>query len=211
MRPLARLAVGLLFFVLIGWGVGALWVSIVGSGELGLVQDVARQRSAELTALAKVVTWAGSAYLLIPLALLCCVALVRAGLRREAAAVALSLGGAMLISDIVKLLVSRARPPVEHLQAVAGSSFPSGHATQASAFWVSLLLAVRSARPAPLLTRVLTAAVVVIVATVALSRIYLGVHYLGDVIAGVALGTGWAVYVARTLGKAFRPPREAPS
>ncbi len=201
-RPLARLAAGLALFILLGWGAGALWSAIVGSGELQFVQEVARQRSAELTAAAKVLTWAGSAYLLVPLALVCCVVLVRAGLRREALAVAVSLGGAMLISDIVKLLVSRPRPPVERLQSVSGSSFPSGHSTQASAFWFSLVLAAHTARAQPLLTRSLAAAALLIVVAVALSRIYLGVHYPSDVIAGLLLGTGWAVFVAQCLGDA---------
>ncbi|MGA2165049.1 MAG: phosphatase PAP2 family protein [Solirubrobacteraceae bacterium] len=198
-RPLACLAVGLAFFIMIGWGAGALWTSIVGSGDLEFVQEVARQRSTELTAVAKGVTWAGSAFLLVPLALVCCVVLVRAGLRWEAVAVAVSLGGAMLISDVVKLLVSRPRPPVEHLQAVTSSSFPSGHATQASAFWLSLVLAAHAARATPLLTRLLTLAAVLLVAAVAASRVYLGVHYPSDVIAGVLLGTGWAVYVVRCV------------
>ena len=57
--------------------------------------------------------------------------------------VALGLLGGALMADLIKLLVARPRPPVEHLQAVGGYSFPSGHATQAAAFWVSLLLAVR--------------------------------------------------------------------
>jgi len=210
-RPLARLAAGLALFILVGWGAGALWTSIVGSGDLQFVQEVARQRSAELTAVAKVLTWAGSAFLLVPLALVCCVVLVRAGLPREAVAVAVSLGGAMLISDMVKLLVSRPRPPVEHLQSVSGSSFPSGHATQASAFWFSLVLAAHTARAAPLLSRSLAAAAVLIVVAVALSRIYLGVHYPSDVIAGLLLGTGWAVYVARCLRDAtLGGRREAP-
>ncbi len=203
---MVRLALGILAFVLIGWGAGALWVSIVGTSELGLVQDVTRQRTAELTALAKVVTWGGSAYLLVPLALVCCFGLVRAGLRREALAVAVSLGGGMLISDLVKLLVSRSRPPVEHLQAVAGSSFPSGHATQASAFWFSLALAAPSVPAAARSTRVVWVLATAIVAAVALSRVYLGVHYPSDVIAGIALGTGWAVYAARCLGVAGSGP-----
>ncbi len=57
--------------------------------------------------------------------------------------VALGLLGGALMADLIKLLVARPRPPVEHLQAVGGYSFPSGHATQAAAFWVSLLLALR--------------------------------------------------------------------
>ena len=115
---------------------------------------------------------------------------------------ALSLAGAMLISDVVKLLVSRPRPPVEHLQTVTGSSFPSGHATQASAFWFSLVLALRGGGGRAAVTRVAAGLALLLVLAVALSRVYLGVHYPGDVLAGVLLGTSWAVFVARCLREA---------
>jgi undecaprenyl-diphosphatase len=198
-HPAARLLLGLAVFVLLGWGVGELWTSVVGSVELKAVSDVAAQRTAALTDLAGIVTWAGSAFLLVPLALIACLAFARAGLHREALAVALSLGGAMLISDWVKLLVSRPRPPVEHLQAVTGASFPSGHATQASAFWFSLAFAMRAAGVSPKLTRVAAGIALLIVLVVAASRVYLGVHYPSDVVAGMLLGTGWATYVSRCL------------
>jgi undecaprenyl-diphosphatase len=194
-----RLVLGLVVFVLVGWGVGELWLSVVGSADLNAVRDMAAQRTATLTEVARVVTWAGSAFLLVPLALIACLALSRAGLRREALAVVLSLGGAMLISDWVKLLVSRPRPPVEHLQAATGSSFPSGHATQASAFWFSLVFALPAAAASPKVTRVTAGLALLIVLTVAASRVYLGVHYPGDVVAGMLLGTGWAIYVSRCL------------
>jgi undecaprenyl-diphosphatase len=198
-HPAARLVLGLGVFVLLGWGVGELWTSVVGSVDLNAVRDVAAQRTAALTDVARIVTWAGSAFLLVPLALIACVALLRAGLRREALAVALSLGGARLIFNLVKLLVSRPRPPVEHLQAVTGSSFPSGHATQASAFWFSLVLAMPAAGVSPKLTRVAGGLALLIVLAVAASRVYLGVHYPSDVVAGMLLGSGWATYVSRCL------------
>jgi undecaprenyl-diphosphatase len=197
--PATRLVLGLVLFVLAGWAAGALWTAIVGSIDLEAVHDVASERSAGLTAAARVVTWAGSAFVLVPLALACCLVLVRGGLRPEAFAVAVSLAGAILISDLVKLLVSRPRPPVEHLQAVTGSSFPSGHATQASAFWFSLVLALQATRVAPLFTRVAAGLALALVLAVALSRVYLGVHYPADVVAGVLLGTGWAGFVARSM------------
>ncbi|HEX4189174.1 MAG TPA: phosphatase PAP2 family protein [Solirubrobacteraceae bacterium] len=200
--PAARLLLGLAVFVLVGWTVGALWTAIVGSIDLEAVRDVAGERSAGLTAAARVVTWAGSALLLIPLAVVCCVVLIRAGLRAEAFAVAVSLAGAMLISDLVKLLVSRPRPPVAHLQAVSGSSFPSGHATQASAFWFSLVLALHGTRMTPQFTRVASVLALALVLAVAFSRVYLGVHYPADVIAGILLGTGWAAFVARSMREA---------
>lgn len=204
-HPAARLVLGLAVFVLLGWGVGELWTSAVGSAELNAVRDVAAQRSVALTDAARVVTWAGSAFLLVPLAVIACLGFVRAGLRREALAVGISLGGAMLISVWIKLLVSRPRPPVEHLQAVTGSSFPSGHATQASAFWFSLVFAMPATGSSPRLTRLAAGLALLIVLVVAASRVYLGVHYPSDVVAGMLLGTGWATYVARCLGKSERP------
>jgi undecaprenyl-diphosphatase len=198
-RPPLCLLLGLAFLILVGWAAGELWTSIVGSADLQAVRGVVEARSAGATAAMRVVTWAGSAFLLVPLAVACCAVLIRRGLYREAAVVALSLGGAILISDLVKLLVSRPRPPVEHLQAVSGSSFPSGHATQASAFWLSLVLALRAARAARAVTRLAAVIAVVLVSGVAFSRVYLGVHYPSDVIAGVLLGGAWAVFVARCL------------
>jgi undecaprenyl-diphosphatase len=194
-----RLVLGLVLFVLVGWGVGEILTSVLRSADLNSVRDVAAHRSAALTEAARVLTWAGSAFLLVPLALIACLLLARAGQRPEAFAVAVSLGGAILISTWVKLLVSRPRPPVAHLQGVTGASFPSGHATQASAFWLSLVLALRAAGAPPMHTRVTAGLALLIVLTVAASRVYLGVHYPSDVVAGVLLGTGWAAYVSRCL------------
>jgi undecaprenyl-diphosphatase len=199
-RPLAaRLALGLVAFVLVGWACGALWTAVVGSADLEALREVATARSEGPTAFARAVTWAGSAYVLVPVAALCCLLLSRAGLRREALAVSVSLGGAIVLNDIVKLLVARPRPRVEHLQTVTSSSFPSGHATQASAFWCSLILALRAVRMAPSLRRAAGALGLLVVLAVAFSRVYLGVHFPADVVAGLLLGTGWALFVARSV------------
>jgi len=201
-HPATRLVFGFLALVLMGWGAGKLWLSVVGSGDLDASRDLAAQRSPALADAAKVVTWAGSAFVLVPLALICCLVLVRAGLRPEAFALALSLGGAMLLSDLVKLLVSRPRPPVEHLQAVTGSSFPSGHATQASAFWFSLVLVLRAVHAPRMMTGVAAGLALALVVAVAASRVYLGVHYPSDVVAGVLLGMAWTAYVWHSLREA---------
>lgn len=195
----ARLLLGLVAFVLIGWGVGELLPSALVSADLNAVRDVAAERSEIVTQTARVLTWAGSAFLLVGLALIVCLALGRADLHREALAVALSLGGAMLIAAWVKLLVSRPRPSVEHLQAVTGWSFPSGHATQAGAFWFSLVLVLHAAGAPPMTTGVAAGLALLIILVVAASRVYLGVHYPSDVAAGVLLGMGWALYVSHCL------------
>ncbi len=194
-----RLLLGLFAFVLIGWGVGELLLSVLASADLNAVRDIAAERSGTVTQVARVVTWAGSAFLLVPLTLIIYLVLDRTGLPREALAVAFSLGGAMLITALVKLLVARPRPPVEHLQAVTSWSFPSGHATQAGAFWFSLVFAMPAAGTSPKLTRVAAGVALLIVLAVAASRVYLGVHYPSDVVAGLLLGIGWAIYVSLCL------------
>jgi len=197
--PATRLLLGLAGFVVIGWGLGEFWVTVSGSSEAETMRSLAEQRSQALIQIARVVTWAGSAFLLVPLALACAFVFGRAGMWRQALAVVLSLGGAMLIADVVKVLVSRPRPPVEHLQRVSGFSFPSGHTTQAAAFWLSLVLALRTGGAARGPVRIAAATATLLMLGVAWSRVYLGVHYPSDVVAGLLLGAGWASYVAWTL------------
>ncbi len=201
-RAAAQLLLGLAAFVLLAWGLGELWLSLLGSADLTAVQEVAELRSPALTDAARVITWAGSTAVLIPLALIVCVLLERRGLRGEALAVALTLGGAMLIWRCGKLLVARPRPPVVHLQAVSGASMPSGHATQASAFWLSLVLSLSAAGAQTAATRLAMALALLLILAVAASRVYLGVHYPGDVLIGALLGSSWAAFVARCLREA---------
>ena len=205
----ARLAFGFLALVLVGWAAGELWIYIASSADLTAIRDATAQRTVPIEDLARVVTWAGSLVVLAPLALLCCLALLRAGLGRQALALAVSLGGAVLLADAIKLLVDRSRPPVAHLQAVSSPSFPSGHATQASAFWLSAIFSVYAARGPGVVTRVLAVVGTAIVLAVAASRVYLGVHYPGDVVAGMILGSCWAVLAWHSLAALPRRSRTA--
>jgi membrane-associated phospholipid phosphatase len=104
--------------------------------------------------------------------------------------------GAAGLYDIVKPAVGRARPPAA-LQVGGpdlGNAFPSGHATQTIGFY-GMLAAVLIIWYAPRLRRsfVIGAALVTIV--VGASRLYLGVHWLTDVLGGYALGLTWLAVV----------------
>ena len=118
-------------------------------------------------------------------------ALLARGYRRSALYLLVCLGGGYLLSTLGKTAVARARPVFPDAVAHArGLSFPSGHATGAATFWLSLavLAAPRvSARGRGLL---LGGALLVGV-VVALTRVLLGVHYQTDVSAGLLLGWGW--------------------
>jgi undecaprenyl-diphosphatase len=118
-----------------------------------------------------------------------------------AVAPAVSLALAGLAASIAKAIFDRPRPPVAlHATHVASAAFPSGHATDASGFFLaaSLTLAITICRRT--LVQVLVVAIgILCAALVGISRLVLGVHWLSDVIAGSALGTAIAIAVVVTL------------
>jgi membrane-associated phospholipid phosphatase len=106
---------------------------------------------------------------------------------------ALSVAATELVVHAVKVLVERPRPPEEEaLTQAAGFSFPSGHAATAVAVYAVLALVV--GRRCCDRTRVILAVVgALIVLGIGASRVYLGVHYPTDVIAGWLTGGALAL------------------
>jgi membrane-associated phospholipid phosphatase len=107
--------------------------------------------------------------------------------------------GDKLLTEAVKQLVDRARPTIEAVAATLGPSFPSGHTSTAAASWAAFALVAgrwwgRRAWPP------LAGAAVGIAVGVAASRVLLDVHWLTDVLAGLALGWAWFAACAIAFG-----------
>jgi undecaprenyl-diphosphatase len=125
----------------------------------------------------------------------------------QAILVAVTVGGGALVGDLVRVLVVRARPGLEFARIPLPESYslPSGHAltTFLLAGMVFFIVALEAQKAS---TRFWVLAGCVLVAgLVALSRVYLGVHWLGDVTAAWILGSAWmtlcaAIYFAVTSG-----------
>jgi undecaprenyl-diphosphatase len=130
--------------------------------------------------------------------------LLIAGRRREAAVLAATFAGGLLLSEGLKNLFKRSRPPPEYRAGEAvNESFPSGHALLSAATFLSLgLIVANTASGAALRAYALVCAAAGGVA-VGFSRIYLGVHWTNDVLGGWAAGSAWAV----TCWLAGRKPR----
>ncbi len=118
---------------------------------------------------------------------------------REPMLVAVAVTGEVLNFVTIALLVDRPRPPVGHLDmAPPTSSFPSGHTAAAVALYgVWALLAWQRSR-STLLRGLLTLLAIAVPIAVALSRMYRGMHYPTDVLAGALLGTAWLAATVRT-------------
>jgi undecaprenyl-diphosphatase len=100
------------------------------------------------------------------------------------------LAGEELIVNGVKALVDRSRPDVAQLVGFASASFPSGHSATAAAMWAAFALLLGRGRSRGVQTT-LAALAAAVAAAVASSRVLLGVHWLTDVVAGLAVGWAW--------------------
>jgi undecaprenyl-diphosphatase len=111
-----------------------------------------------------------------------------------AAATALaSLTGGWVV-DAVKGVVLRARPDlVPHLVDAGGYSFPSGHATSSAVVYLTLASLAGQVTPNRAARRYLLVVAVLLVGAIGCSRVYLGVHWPSDVLAGWSFGTLWAL------------------
>jgi undecaprenyl-diphosphatase len=105
-----------------------------------------------------------------------------------------AVGGGVLISQTMKLAYARPRPDlVPHGAEVFTASFPSGHSMMSAVVYLTLgalLARTQADRPAKVY---ILAVAVLLTALVGVSRVYLGVHWPTDVVAGWALGGVWAL------------------
>lgn len=103
---------------------------------------------------------------------------------------------ASLSSVVLKRVFNRARPALEHLVEVNTFSYPSGHSMSAMAFYGFLIFLCVRYRMAGWLRFVLITILVVLILSIAISRIYLGVHYPTDVAGGLVGGLIWVAFCA---------------
>ena len=182
---------------LAAWAFGGLTQDVIGHDEAARVDPhvltwVLAHRTGWLTAVTREVTWTGSTAVLMPVLLTVAVVLiVRRHDWRSSALLSLALGGAIALYDLVKTSVGPVRPPssvwIGHF---TGASFPSGHATQSIAFFGMLVIVVSAGRSARSRGLLWTGASLVVL-VVGASRIYLGGHWMSDVLGGWSLGVAW--------------------
>lgn len=92
-----------------------------------------------------------------------------------------------LLNQILKHIIVRPRPSVEHLVTQGGYSFPSGHAMVSTAFYGYLIYLLWKTNLNKTYKYIGTVLLIILVILICFSRIYLGVHYASDIIAGVCL------------------------
>ncbi len=128
--------------------------------------------------------------------------------------VLVAVSGGALASTVLKSLFLRARPDiVQHLVQVDSASFPSGHAMNSAIVYLTLgALLARSLKDRGARVYLLMTSIVLTV-LIGFSRVYLGVHWPTDVVAGWAVGAAWATMcslVAQVLQRRAAIEPESP-
>jgi undecaprenyl-diphosphatase len=176
-------------FLVLGWMLGTHFVA----AETAVIDQVAGIRSGPLTVLAKALTMVGSLLVLGPVAAGVagwCAYRRRGGAELGVVSAAV---GAVVVVDVVKAVVDRPRPMTQHVVQVASASFPSQHAAQAAAILPALALVLTTAHTWMRAWALVVAGVLIV--GIGVSRVYLGVHYPSDVVAGWVLGLVWTAWV----------------
>jgi membrane-associated phospholipid phosphatase len=107
--------------------------------------------------------------------------------------------GEIVLVATIKQALDRVRPTFNPAAATLGPSFPSGHSATAAALYAAVAL-VLARRRAPQTRALIAGTAVAIAVAVACSRVLLGVHWLSDVVAGLAFGWAWFSICAIAFG-----------
>ena len=114
--------------------------------------------------------------------------------RHAAGIVVLSIASGTLVSSLLKWLFARPRPDlVPHATMVYTQSFPSGHAMLSAVVYLTLGALLARTQAEPTVKAYLLLLAIALTLTVGISRVYLGVHWPTDVLAGWAVGACWAL------------------
>lgn len=202
---LALLALGL-------WGFGDLSEDVLTGDPIvafdGRVADwLHAHEVGPVTVVMRGITLLGSALVVIPLAAAGVAGLLSRRRWAEAGLVLMATVGAELLTTGLKLGFERQRPFFpDPLATEATFSYPSGHATVSLAFYGALAVLVVRAYPA---RRVLVlAGTGALVVMIGFSRLYLGVHFVSDVLAGFSAGLVWlTLCVLAVFGPRLTPRR----
>jgi membrane-associated phospholipid phosphatase len=203
--PPTLLLIGVAIVMLVVWTlIGEFFTRVLGDDWLGRTDRAvskwfADQRTEGLNSITNVLTYLSETITVTVVGSAIFVA-ARIAFRRwrESLFLLAAVAGEVLIFLGLTLLVDRNRPAVEHLDvAPPTSSFPSGHTAAAVVLYGAIAVIASDNLRSAATIKVLTVLAFLIPVVVGLARVYRGMHYPTDVIAGAALGIVWLVVTVR--------------
>jgi len=158
-----------------------------------------------MTIVMKVITFAGSGLVLVLISLGIYILLIRNKKSiRFGHFIVFNLLLSTLLNELFKFAFHRGRPDILRLTDISGYSFPSGHSMVSLSFYGLLVyFSIKHIRVP--WNCLLSTLLCLLVLTIGISRVYLGVHYASDVLAGFSAGMAWLGVYITLMEKYFRP------
>jgi membrane-associated phospholipid phosphatase len=178
------------------------WVQkgITQSFDVAVLEWMHQHHSPLLTQVATELTYLGTGTVVMMIVAVAALFLWHTQHKHSARLLLAAVAGNIILNGVLKLAFHRARPTVFEWQTTAvSSSFPSGHAMSATVCYGTvayLVIRLEKHRWSRVLTGI---AAVVLILLICTTRLYLGVHYPSDVIAGMLVGLAWAGFCMATL------------
>ncbi|MFB9278877.1 phosphatase PAP2 family protein [Cohnella cellulosilytica] len=188
-RPYLWTLLAVLLFIAVSWLVMKDKLASFDSAIIGVVQgweSPGATRTAELFSL--IGSTEGVIVIVVATAIFLAFSL---GHRKELLLLVFCIGGAPLLNTALKMIFRRERPDLHRLAEELGYSFPSGHSMAAFALYGVLAYLLWRHVPGTKGRFALVSLAALLAFFIGLSRIYLGVHYPSDVLAGYLASTVW--------------------
>jgi len=138
-------------------------------------------KSDHLTNMVKIITNLGSTFVIVTIII---VSFLLFRKKIYPILIASNILGVVLVNQTLKHLVMRPRPEFLHLVEESGFSFPSGHSMAAFGFYGYFIYLINISNINKKIKIILTILLSILIIIIGLSRVYLGVHYLSDILAG---------------------------
>ena len=187
---IVSLSVAVLSLFLFAWIADKMAEGVTADFDLSVRAWVHQFASPGMTRAMTAISWLGYDILIVELVIALAVFLYL-GWRRGAAWLGVSVAGGLVLDQVLKYAFHRQRPQVFFGAEPHSYSFPSGHALCSFCFY-AVLAGLIAARTRSMFLRVAVGIVAaLLVAAIGLSRIYLGMHYPSDVVAGYLAAAIW--------------------
>ena len=163
---------------------------------------IEKLRNDKLTTFMKLATKLSNPEVMIVIAIisiLFCTKLIKN--KKLSLGIILNLAGITIINQILKFIFRRERPTGYRLIEMSGYSFPSGHAMASLAFYGLLIYITKRLVKNKYLKILLITLNIAIIILIGVSRIYLGVHYLSDVLTGYSISIIYLLITTKLLNK----------
>ena len=186
-RGATTFLVCLVGFGLMAWLVSQPGIPPIDTATTAFLHGLA---SPTLDALMAAATFLGSSPVLAAVVGLAAVLLGIRRRRLEAAFIVIALVGSLVLNDMLKMLFQRPRPGFDWAAVWPETGFPSGHSMNSFVVYLAIALVIwRLGGRRPGIVALVLA--IVLIVSVGISRIYLGAHWLSDVIGGYLAGALW--------------------